>query len=137
MRKIFVCSLAIVTLLGITVEARAEFHPFKLLRRGFTNVLTAPLEIPKQTIASVEEGRKKTYHVSAWGFTGFVKGIAYTFGRMGSGLFDILTSNFDRNGDPLMNPEYVVDEWPSCRSASKTTPASATGTASHTDASQK
>ena len=117
MKKSMICSLAILTLLGITVDARAEFHPFKLLRRGFTNILTAPLEIPKQTIASVKEGHDKTYHVSAWAFTGFIKGIAYTAGRMGSGMFDVLTSNFDRNGDPLMNPEYVTDDWPSCAGA--------------------
>ena len=137
MRKSIVCGMAILALLGMTVEARAEFHPFKLLRRGATNIVTAPLEIPKQTIASIDEGKEKTYHVSVWAFAGFMKGIAYTIGRMGSGMFDILTSNFDRNVDPLMTPEYVVDDWPACplhKSKDAEAPAAA---ASDTGAMQK
>ncbi len=112
MKKIFVSGLMLLTVLGLAGNACAEFHPFKLLRRGATNILTAPLEIPKQTIASFQEGQKKTPHFSAWVFAGFFKGIVYAIGRMGSGAFDVLTSNFDRNGDSLINPEYVFDEWP-------------------------
>ena len=112
MKKIIVSGLMLLTVLGLAGNACAEFHPFKLLRRGFTNIVTAPLEIPKQTITSVQEGDQKVRNIAAASFGGFFKGLVYALGRMGSGLFDVLTSNFDRNGDPLMTPEYVLDEWP-------------------------
>jgi len=112
MKRAILFAVCLSFTLGFATSARAEYQPFKLLGRGFVNIISSPLEIPKQTIASVKEAQKRTFHVSAAAFAGFVKGIAYMVGRMGSGLWDILTSNFDTNGDPLMKPEYVCQDWP-------------------------
>jgi len=86
----------------------------KKLQRGIVNVVTAPVEVPKQIRAYWIAGSEKTFHISPWAFCGFVKGVWMTPLRMGSGLWDIITCPLDlpRNGGSLVQPEYVFDEWP-------------------------
>ena len=84
-------------------------NPWQKLGRGFTNVVTAPLEIPKQTDSEWKRGRQQTFHVLVWILSGFVKGLAYFVGRTGSGTWDILTFPFPLPPDyqPLMKPNFI------------------------------
>ncbi len=79
----------------------------KKIKRGLINVVTSPVEIPKQAIGGAFE---KPNLIMI--FAGFVKGVAYTVGRAGSGFWDILSCNLDISDEPLMKPDYVFEEWP-------------------------
>ncbi len=81
----------------------------KKLQRGIVNVVTAPVEVPKQIRAYWIAGSEKTMHISPWVFCGLVKGLWMTPLRMGSGLWDTITFPFDTS---FLKPEYVFDEWP-------------------------
>ena len=82
------------------------------LKRGVVNVITAPLEIPKQTSIYWKKGAEKTNNLVPWAFAGFIKGMVNMVGRMGSGLWDITTFNIEVPADyePLMKPDYVCDK---------------------------
>ena len=86
----------------------------KKLQRGIVNVVTAPVEVPKQIRAYWIAGSEKTFHIIVWGFCGFVKGLWMTPLRMVSGLWDVITCPLDlpKNGASLVKPEYVFDDWP-------------------------
>ena len=78
------------------------------------NVVTAPLEIPKETRAYWIKGSEKTDHILVWLFAGAVKGVVETVKRAGSGVWDVVTFPFEKPADyePLMKPHYVLDDWP-------------------------
>ena len=84
-----------------------DFTWTKKIKRGVYNVLSAPVEIPKQTIGGLYE---KPPAIMV--FSGLFKGIAYTLGRMGSGMWDIVTCNVDVSDEPLMKPACVFQDWP-------------------------
>lgn len=82
------------------------WHKFK---RGVVNVFTSPIEFPKQLkteIMAADGGGK----ILA-GFGGVAKGVSYTVGRLGSGLWDMVSCNLavPDNYEPLMKPEYVCE----------------------------
>ena len=93
-------------------SASANPAPLKKLVRGFVNVSTFSLELPKQTLIEFNRGRKKTFHVSIWILCGIAKGTAYSLGRLGSGLWDILSFPFNhpKGYAPLMKPEFVFEK---------------------------
>ena len=110
MKKAIVTLGAFLLLLTFASTSFADLDDFtwtKKLKRGFSNVLTAPMEIPKQTIAGAY---KKPEVIMA--FSGLFKGIAYTIGRAGSGFWDIITCNTDVPAEPLMKPACVFEDWP-------------------------
>ncbi len=78
-------------------------------KRGVINVVTAPLEIPIKIKEHWDEGGAEPIKKTAYVLGGLVKGITYTIGRMGSGVWDVLTLNLDipGNNEPLMKPDYV------------------------------
>jgi len=84
------------------------------LGRGITNIVTAPLEIPKEIRAHWIKGAEKTYHVIAWMVCGFVKGNFTMAARFGSGAWDVISFpvNIPENYEPLFKPEFVFDNWP-------------------------
>ena len=93
----------------------AASHPknsIQKLKRGIVNVVTAPIEIAK----GIDEGWKSSAEESKPTgkgiITGFFKGIVHTVGRMGSGIWDIVSFPFETpaNYEPLMKPDYVLDE---------------------------
>ncbi len=100
--------------LGLLTNSFAANGAIKKLQRGIVNVVTAPVEVPKQIRAYWIAGSEKTFHISAWVFCGFVKGVWMTPLRMGSGLWDVITCPLDLpgNGGSLVQPEYVFDDWP-------------------------
>ena len=81
-------------------------------KRGIINVVSAPLEIPKKIKEHWDEGGTEPIKKTAYLFGGLVKGLTFTVGRIGSGLWDMLTLNLDipGNNEPLMKPDYVWDD---------------------------
>lgn len=84
------------------------------LTRGAINLFSAPVEIPREVRAHWISGSEKTHHIIVWIFCGFVKGIAMTTARSGSGLWDILTFPvpIPAQFDSLIKPASVFDDWP-------------------------
>ncbi len=79
---------------------------FKLVR-GITNIVTSPVEIPKQiVVTTADEG--------AVGLaTGPLKGVGMTVMRILVGAWETVTfllpNSFENDYDPIMNPEFVWD----------------------------
>lgn len=123
MKKILLILTIFAFSLILTSPSYAHNQGIKL-KRGFINILTCPLEIPKQTAIYLKKGTEKTQHTPVWIFSGFIKGIANTMGRAGSGLWDVVTFNIDmpENFGSIIQPEYVFgeDEAPVEKAAEKT-----------------
>ncbi|MBZ0167757.1 MAG: exosortase system-associated protein, TIGR04073 family [Candidatus Omnitrophica bacterium] len=96
-------------------SAHAENNPGAKLGRGIVNIVTAPVEIPKQTRAYWIEGAQLTDHILIWAGCGTVWGLIQTVKRAGSGVWDIVSFPFDKPADfePLLSPDYVFENWPS------------------------
>lgn len=104
----------IVVLMIVTAAAGAEAASAKRLYRGAINILTAPIEVPKQARAYWIKGAQITPHILAWIASGTVWGVVQTVKRVGSGVWDVVTFPFDRSeaSEPLLKPDYVFQEWP-------------------------
>lgn len=102
-----VCSPARAFELSETEDANHHkmWHKFK---RGVINVLTSPVEIPKQIKSEVSSSDNKVLA----GVGGTVKGLSYSVGRLGSGLWDMVSFNLavPDNYESIMKPEYVCDK---------------------------
>ena len=94
--------------------ASAQKHAGQKLQRGIINVVTAPLEVPKQARVYWKEGAKKTDHILVWIFSGAAKGMADMTHRIVSGVWDIITFPFNipKGYEPLKKPDYVLEDWP-------------------------
>ncbi len=121
MRKALILSIITVFIASISSTAMAaewskteEVNHRKMwykFKRGVTNVLTSPAELPKHIKAEVSEhDGKGSKAIAALG--GTTKGLAYSVARMGSGLWDMVSFNLSipRNYAPLMQPEYVCEK---------------------------
>ena len=86
--------------------------PLQKFNRGIVNIVTAPIEIAKQVDLSWKESAQQSKSKSFGVFTGFFKGLGYTVGRMGSGLWDVVTFPFKTpdNYESLMKPDFVLDQ---------------------------
>ena len=86
--------------------------PIQKLNRGIINIVTAPIEIAKQVDLGWKESAKNKKSASGGIMFGFVKGVTYTVGRMGSGLWDVVSFPFKTpdNYQPLMKPNFVLDK---------------------------
>lgn len=91
-------------------EAIVEKMSFKLVR-GITNIATAIVELPKQTIITVRERGPVGYAV------GPIKGIGMTFYRALMGTAETIGFMVPQPGyyDPMVDPEYVWQGWESER----------------------
>jgi putative exosortase-associated protein (TIGR04073 family) len=89
-------------------------NPGKKFVRGVVNVVTSPIEMPKQARAYWIEGAKKTPHILVWIGSGAVWGVAQMVKRAGSGVWDIVSFpvNNPKEYQPQMKPDYVYQEWP-------------------------
>jgi putative exosortase-associated protein (TIGR04073 family) len=96
-------------LLALGSPLRAEDNPKTKLGRGMVNVVTAPLEIVKQTRLYWKKGAQKTPHIIVWMFSGFVKGVVNTVTREVSGMWDIVSFPFAVPSEykPLVAPDTV------------------------------
>lgn len=122
MKNLFVMSLAILLMLSFTssafalewskIEETNHHLMWDKFKRGVTNVLTSPAEIPKQIKAEVADtdGHIGIKSIAALG--GTAKGLTYSIGRLGSGLWDMLSCNLSipRNYQPIVKPDYVCEK---------------------------
>ncbi len=112
MKKVLSLSLMI-SLLCIS-NVCAENTPTKKLWRGLVNIVSSPVEIPKQARAYWIEGAQKTDHILVWIASGTVWGMVEGIKRAGSGAWDVVSFPFEKPAgyESLMKPEFVFDEWP-------------------------
>jgi putative exosortase-associated protein (TIGR04073 family) len=112
MKKVIVLVLLFMFL--VVGKASAANQPTKKLLRGVTNVLTAPVEVVKQTRSYWIKGAQKTPHIIVWLVSGAVWGTVQTVKRAGSGAWDVVTFPFAKpeQSKALMHPDYVFQEWP-------------------------
>lgn len=77
------------------------------LGRGFLNILTGWIEIPKN-IARVS---RETDPFSG-AVVGFIQGVGWAWGRTISGVYDVFTFPLPipKDYEPLMDPEYILPE---------------------------
>ena len=76
------------------------------LWRGVVNVITSPLEVPKQIYLT-----SKSDHIFSGVTYGTVKGFCFGVMRFASGVYDTVTFPVPRYGMLLMEPKYVFDGW--------------------------
>jgi putative exosortase-associated protein (TIGR04073 family) len=118
-RLFFLMCLWVVLL--VPAPANAKTSAVNKILRGATNIVSSPLEIPKQARAYWIEGSQYTPHISVWIFSGIIKGVVNAVARIGSGIGDILT--FPHNAPALVQPEYVFQEWPRRTTSTPAVPA--------------
>jgi putative exosortase-associated protein (TIGR04073 family) len=73
--------------------------------RGFTNIPTSVLEMPKNIINTTNNSTNVFYGI----FGGFLKGILHTTARVSAGLLDLLT--FPLQTKPITDPIYPWQEY--------------------------
>jgi len=81
-----------------------EKTPINKFFRGFVNTLTFLVELP----ASICDVTKRKGAVSGCTL-GVADGIATSFVRLGTGLFDLVTFLIPPYNKPLLKPEYAID----------------------------
>lgn len=106
MKGIVAVLLVGVMLLSFASAAYAKGPSDKFVR-GIANILSGWLEIPQ----TIDEEWKNSKNMVVGCFAGFFKGLAFTAGRMGSGIWDVITfpAAAPRNYEPLFKPDYVFD----------------------------
>jgi len=108
-RKAVVLVMVVGILLCVPAAYAHENHepnPATKLGRGATNILTGWIEIPKQIYLTSKEYDPFTGLVF-----GSVKGACYAVLRTGTGVFDTTFFVLPPYTSPLMEPEFVFEEW--------------------------
>jgi len=112
MKKTIILLIAMILL--STSFAMADQGPGVKFWRGVINIVTAPIEVPKQARAYWIKGAQITPHILVWIFSGSVWGVVEGIKRVGSGVWDVISFpvNEPANFEPLFKPDFVFDEWP-------------------------
>ena len=100
--------------LELSDTAQLDHHGmWHKLKRGFVNVLTSPVEIPKQLKRELTASGNHPAEKITTAFGGTIKGLVWFAGRLGSGIYDVVTFNLaiPEYYDPLMKPEFVIEKW--------------------------
>jgi len=116
MRRLRVTLIVLMAVLALALCAQdsygAEYKEttaFGKLGRGLVNVVTSPVEIPRNMYVESQ------YENVFYGMTvGLGKGLMRTVMRMGAGVVETLTFPFnfpDEFKDPIVEPEYAWQEW--------------------------
>ncbi len=115
LKKILVTTLFLILAVSFNSKSYAADNPGDKFTRGVVNIISAPIEIAKQIDHQWKSQTDQTKKVSIGLFGGLLKGVTYTVGRMGSGVWDIVTCPFKIPKDygPLMKPDYVLEHEPS------------------------
>ncbi|MFH1360492.1 MAG: exosortase system-associated protein, TIGR04073 family [Candidatus Omnitrophota bacterium] len=111
MRKFLAMSLVIILMFACVIPAFAK-DPGEKLARGVANVISCPLEIPKQIDVEWKAAKDSNQNVGAGIAAGLIKGMAFTVARLGSGIWDIFSFPFQvpENFEPVMKPDYVLEK---------------------------
>ena len=109
-----ILSLILASMLILCHLSMAEQGPREKLSRGFVNIITAPIEIPKEARAYWIIGAQKTPHILVWIFCGTVWGVIEGVKRVGSGFWDVVSFPVNKPDgyEPLFKPYFVFDQWP-------------------------
>jgi putative exosortase-associated protein (TIGR04073 family) len=114
--RVFSAMFSLIILIALAAPAFAQEEPKPegvvgkmavKLTRGVTNVATAPVEIPKQTIKSIRD-------MGAVGAViGPLKGVGMTVYRAIVGSLETLMFMAPQPGyyDPMTDPDYVWKDW--------------------------
>ncbi len=78
--------------------------------RGVTNLVSAPLEIPNQSVDLAAQSNEPAEQAAGY-IGGLFVGVAYTGGRIVSGMYDIVTSPFGGPAAPTMEDEFFHSEF--------------------------
>lgn len=97
---------AVLLITSTAVEAK---NPAQKFARGAINIVTSPLEIPKQTRVYWKKGAEKTPHILVWVMSGIVKGVVETTKRFASGTWDVISFpvSIPADYEALLKPDYV------------------------------
>ena len=115
MRKPIIVGSILVALLVLASAAPASAEPmeagkaFTTLTRGFINIVTGWVEIPKR----VQETSQQSG--AAAGFTwGLLRGVGHGFIRTAAGFYEFFTFPFPAppGYEPVIQPEYVFTNEP-------------------------
>ena len=112
MKKVLTMLVVSVFMFVSIAPAFAASNPGEKLSRGVANVFSSVLEIPKQIDVEWKAAAKNKSNVGAGIVAGSLKGLAYMVGRLGSGVWDVISFPFKvpKNYEPVMKPEYVLDK---------------------------
>ncbi|MCR4338186.1 MAG: exosortase system-associated protein, TIGR04073 family [Candidatus Omnitrophica bacterium] len=107
MKKSFLILGAFATVLFFAQASQAADNAFEKLGRGAVNIVTCPLEVPKQVLHECKENNPAFAF-----FPGIIKGAGFAFVRGVSGLWDVVSFPFQQpdNYEPLMKPEMVWED---------------------------
>jgi putative exosortase-associated protein (TIGR04073 family) len=108
MKKFFIVALVMLMFLSM-VPLNYALTPSDKLTRGVANVpVGAILEIPKNIDREWATSKNAAIGIGV----GIFKGLAMALGRLGSGLWDILTfpMSLPKDFEPIMKPAYVFDK---------------------------
>lgn len=112
MKKIIV----VIFMMGFMGMSKGEAAqgPLHKIYRGAANIVTAPIEIPKQARAYWIKGAQITPHILVWIGSGAVWGVVQGIKRLGSGVWDVISFPFavPLQFEPLLKPHYVFEQWP-------------------------
>ncbi len=87
-------------------ETPEIYKPFMKLGRGLINIVSCPLEIPKQAYLLSRDGRA-FWKTTAQGLTGIFVGSGWAVYRLGAGAIDVVTFPFPYYDHPVIDPAYV------------------------------
>ena len=113
--KFYFFMRVVVVVFGTLVPSLAWSNgPASKLQRGAVNVVSAPLEIPRQIRAYWIIGAEKTDHILVWIMAGGVKGVVESVKRFSSGAWDVMTFPSSVNADHAVwiKPDFVLQDWP-------------------------
>ena len=112
MKRILSLTIGLTLLSSFVVQAQTT--PVQKLSRGIVNIITSPIEVPKQARAYWIIGAQKTPHILVWIGSGAVWGFVQGIKRIGSGFWDVVSFPFAKPAEyqPLFKPSFVFQEWP-------------------------
>ena len=112
MKRFLICFIAILGIFVLNKAVLAADNPTQKFGRGIANIVTAPVEIAKQVDQEWKKSSEDKKNTGIGVAKGFVKGLAFTIGRFGSGLWDVVTFPLQtpKNYEPLMKPDYVLQK---------------------------
>jgi putative exosortase-associated protein (TIGR04073 family) len=100
-----VLALSLILTLSFSFPVLAADNGWNKLGRGFTNIISSPLEIFNQPI---QMSKTERWPIACFG--GFFKGIVMMVERIGVGVYEIVTFPIPwPNGyEPLILPEFII-----------------------------
>jgi len=118
-KKFIIIKLIIILMPAIPLLCHAEeisdkpfiSKPFRKFGRGMVNVISSPLELPNQMYLlsdHAHENSKYGVETASAAIEGVFMGAVYTFWRLGSGIYDLITFPLPKYEFCLITPTYLT-----------------------------